>query len=470
MSLPQVAARSIESAIPAQLQSAHLIGICGSGMFPLAQALAKAGVAVSGSDQGAEKADKLHKIGVRFHLGHEAANICSQQVVVVSTAISADNPEIVAARKQGIPIVHRSEMLGWFLARVEPILIAGTHGKTTTTTMVGLLLEALGVDPWCFVGGTVQQFGGNVRLGTSHHAVAEADESDGSFLNLPRTHVIATNIEAEHLNHWGNFENLLEGFAQLVEGMPAEGQLVLCLDDPGARQLIERISRPVVGYGLHTHDAEFQAVNVVLRGESSTFDLIRHGVRLCHVHLGVPGQHNVSNATAAYALLVSMGFDVHEIGDALADFHGVDRRFTKRVAKSGFMVIDDYAHHPTEIAVTIAAARRLAHERGGRLLGVFQPHRYTRIADLFNDFGQCFTGLDELLMMEIYTGGEAPIEGVTSELFHARVTSQYGFPVRLCRAFDVIEKIVSDTIKNDDTVLLLGAGSVTKLAPLLASR
>jgi UDP-N-acetylmuramate--alanine ligase len=456
--------------MPNPLRSVHLVGVCGSGMYPLAQALLAEGVKVSGSDLDAEKGEKLACLGARICTGHAAENVQSPDAIVISTAIPADNPEVVAARAKGIPVFHRSQMLGWFLARCQSILIAGTHGKTTTTALAGLLMEKAGLDPWCFVGGRVSEFGGgNFRVGRSRIAVAEADESDGSFLNLPRHHLIITNIEAEHLNYWGSYEALEQGFLDLIAGMPEDGELVVCVDDPGIRALLPRVSRRYSSYSLGGHEADYSARNLLLSGEGCFFEVHEGRELLCGVTIGIPGRHNASNTLAVFALLRRMGVDVRPLATALTHFRGVDRRFTRREAPHGFLVIDDYAHHPTEIAATVSAARQLANERGGRLLGVFQPHRYTRIGALFNDFGSCFRELDELVVLDIYAGGETPISGVSGGNFHQKLCSQYQIPVHFMPSIDDVKKNAPDMLKNTDIVLLLGAGSVTKLATLLTN-
>jgi UDP-N-acetylmuramate--alanine ligase len=450
------------------LRRVHLVGVCGSGMKPIAQALLTIGVEVSGSDPDAEKGAALKRLGARLYSEHRAEQIHDQDVVVYSSAISSGNPELKEAQRLGIPLVHRSEMLGWFLSRQESVLVAGTHGKTTTTAMLTLLLEAQGAEPWGFVGGTVDRFGGNLRIGKGRLAVAEADESDGTFLNLPRRHAIVTNIEPEHLNFWGTEERMFAGFVDFVEAIPAAGNLVLCHDDPGCRRLHQSTSKNVTSYSLDDAEADFHALNVNLSGTGSSFDLIQRGVRRGRIHIGVPGRQNVANGMAAFAMALKLGADFQVIQDALAEFHGVDRRFTKREAPGGFLVVDDYGHHPTEIAATMAAARLLADERGGRLLAVLQPHRYTRTESFFNLFGPAVVQADDVIVTEIYAAGEQGIEGVSGASLAMRMTQQIERPVRFVADFSDVKKQILETIKERDIVLLLGAGSITKLAPALA--
>lgn len=451
------------------IQSAHLVGICGSGMKPLAQALLTRGVRVSGSDMDASKGGELAALGATLHSGHSASHIDGQDVLVYSSAISPDNAELLEAQRRGILIVHRSEMLGWFLGRQESILVAGTHGKTTTTAMLTLLLQRQSWEPWGFVGGSVAQFGGNVLIGKGRHAVAEADESDGTFLNLPRDHAIITNIEPEHLNYWCDEEQMFGGFVDFAAAIPDEGHLVLCLDDPGVRRLIGALRRSVVTYSVEDPDADFHAVATNLTGSGSSFELMQRGIRRGRVTLAVPGRQNVENAIGAYAMALKLGADFKLIQDALGAFTGVDRRFTKRTAPGGHLVIDDYAHHPTEIAATMRAARMLADERGGQLIAIFQPHRYSRTACFFDDFGKALDAADTILLTDIYAAGEAPIPGIDGPTLAARMAEQIARLVMFVPDFGAIRKTIAAIIKERDIVLLLGAGSITNLSTMLAT-
>ncbi|MCC6546515.1 UDP-N-acetylmuramate--L-alanine ligase [Candidatus Sumerlaeota bacterium] len=451
-----------------ELTRVHMIGICGSGMKPLAQALLTIGVKVSGSDPNAGSCGILAEMGAKLYDHHSADHIAGQDCVVYSTAISSDNEELVAARQCGIPVIHRSEMLGWFLARRESVLVAGTHGKTTSTTLLTLLLERQGADPWGFIGGTVKEFGGNVRIGKGIVAIAEADESDGSFHNLPRTHAMITNIEAEHLNYWGSEEKMFEGFAEFVQAMPKDGHLVICVDDPGCRRLLSSSRSWTTTYSVDNPSADFYAASVRMCGEYSTFDLMHNGRRRGRVMIGIPGRQNIANAIGAFAMALKLGCDFEVIRDALSDFHGVDRRFTKRVAPNGALIIDDYGHHPTEMAATIAAARLLAEERAGRLLAVVQPHRYSRTQSFFKQFGPALRSVDHVIITEIYSAGEDAIEGISGESLRNAVAEQVTGPVEFIPEFDQMKKSINAWSKNNDIVLLLGAGSITKLAPQLA--
>ena len=455
-------------AFPEPLRSVHFLGICGSGMKPLAQALLAHGLSVSGSDPDECKAAALREVGATVYTRHSPANVGTPDAVVYSSAIAPDNPELVAAAAAHIPVFHRSELLAWFLGRYESAVVAGTHGKTTTSAMLALLTERAGLDPWAFIGGHVPQFGGNFRQGGTRLAVAEADESDGSFLRLPRHHAIVTNVEPEHLNYWGSEAAMERGYDQFVDGVPAQGSLVVCLDDPGAHRLLERRPRAHTGYGVEAPEAEFRATEVRLAGLEASFGLVRRGETLGRVGLGVPGMQNVMNALGAFAMADRLGADVAELLGALADFQGVDRRFTRRTATDGYLVIDDYAHHPTEIRATVSAARLLAEERGGRLIAVFQPHRYTRTAACFAAFGPALAQADMVLLTEIHAAGEPPIEGITGEQLAIEIRRAHHSAVPFLSTLESVRNFLTGAAKEDDTVLLLGAGSITKLAALLS--
>jgi UDP-N-acetylmuramate--alanine ligase len=454
--------------LPASFARAHFVGVAGSGMKPVAAALLSCGVAVSGSDPGLAKGRPEELATATLHAEHHAANIAGADVVVYSSAIRADNPEIVAARAAGIPVVHRSVMLGWFLAQRESVLVGGTHGKTTTTAMVALLLRRLGASPWAFVGGTVREFGGNFLAGDGRYVVAESDESDGSFLLLPRAHAIVTNVEAEHLDYWGTPEAMRTGYMNFMRGIATDGRLVVCADDSGVCDVAAASGRAVVRYSAKGHPADFEASAIEARGTGSVYILRRAGLAVGRVALGVPGLQNVQNSLGAFAMVAALGYPIEQALDALAEFRGVDRRFTKYTMPSGCLVIDDYAHHPTEIRATVAAARLLASERGGRVVGVFQPHRYTRTRDFFDEFPGALAGLDELIVTEIYSAGEPPIPGVSGGSLAARIAEKSNISAEFCPDLEGAKKSVEGRVKNSDIVLLLGAGSVTRLANLLS--
>lgn len=452
------------------IRSAHFIGICGSGMKAIAQGLLEIGVQVSGSDIDEDKAAELRKNGATVHIGHAEGNLAHPDVVIYSTAIADQNPEIKVARERGIPIWHRSEMLGWFLDRYESILVAGTHGKTTTTTLTTLLLQAAGMAPWSFVGGTVREFHGNFLIGRERYAVAEADESDGSFLNLPRNHAIVMNIEDEHLNYWGTSDKMFQGFRDFVSTIPKDGKLVMCIDDAGIQRFLQEPPRPAILYSVKGDPrAAYSASAIKLGGSHAAFDFSRGSQKLGRVRLGIPGMQNVANATGALALALELGADFQAISEALVEFHGVDRRFTKIEAPDGYLIIDDYGHHPTEIRVTVESARRLADERGGRLIAVFQPHRYSRTESFFGQFASSFEQVDELIVTEIYSSGEEPIAGISGERLSAEIASKITGKTAFIADFSEIKNLIGKITKKNDMVLLVGAGTVTKLVNLLTT-
>lgn len=452
-----------------KIKEAHFIGACGSGMKPLAHALLTMGVKVTGSDPAAGHRNVLHELGALLFDKHDAVNLQAPDVVVYSTAIPNDNPELVEARRRKVQLLHRSEMLAWFLARKESILVAGTHGKTTTSGMLTVVMEAAGLNPWGFVGGTMACYGGNVRVGGERFAVAEADESDGTFLSLPRDHAIITNIEAEHLNYWKNEERLFRGFQEFATTIPAEGKLIVCGDDSGIQRFLPTISKSVIVYSLSDPAADYYGRPVEEKGSGSVFELWQRGVKLGEVPLGVPGRHNMANALSVFALTLELGGEFGKFQNALESFAGVNRRFTKQQAKGGFLVIDDYAHHPTEINATMKAARLLADERGGKLRAVFQPHRYTRTQTFFDAFGPALSLSDELFILDVFAAGESALEGISGQSLADHIASQGVSPVYYTPTFDELKKNLEERGKLSDIVLLLGAGSVTKMTDLLCS-
>ncbi len=437
-------------------------------MLPIAKALVHHGVEVSGSDPNEEKGRALTSIGVRWSPDHAAENINGAQAVVYSTAIADTNPELIRARELGLPLLHRSEMLGRLLTLRESILIAGTHGKTTTTAMTSIILEAAGEDPWAFVGGAVDEFGGNLRIGGQRWSVTEADESDGSFLKLPANHAIITNIEPEHLNYWKTRDRLIEGFSEFINGVPADGLLTCCVDDEELCDLISLQTRRIVTWSIEDHPAEFQAHEIELRGDGASFGVLRNGEHLCDMVIGVPGRHNVSNALGALALSVSLGADPALCGKALKNFRGVGRRFTRRTGPAGSLIVDDYAHHPTEIRATMEAALTLRSERGGKLFCVLQPHRYSRTRDFFDRFGPALDGADHVIVTDVYAAGEHPENGISGATLADRIAQQIQSNIDFVPSFDEIKKELRELLKVGDIVLLLGAGSVTNLSHQLS--
>jgi UDP-N-acetylmuramate--alanine ligase len=451
-------------------RSAHLIGIGGAGMRSLAKALHARGVAVSGTDLSSmEKLADLSRLGMRVHDSHASEFLGDPEVVVYSTAIPTSNPEFAEAKSRGIRIMHRAEMLAEFLREHRSILIAGTHGKTTTTTLTALLMEAGGLDPWAFVGGEVKEFEGNVRCGGMEWCVAEADESDGSFLLLPGQHGIITNIESEHLSYWESDENLFKGFLEFA-GRFEPKKLVVCANDEGIRTLLAEGRVNATTYGTVGSGSDFEYGEVDLSGSGSEFLLFHRGLPMMRVSIGIPGMHNVANAAGALALAHTVGVDIARAAKALANFRGVGRRFTKYPLKNEILLIDDYAHHATEVRATISAARLLAAERGGRLLAIFQPHRHSRTWHYRDLYAEALSGADEIILTEIYSAGEEPIGEFSGQVLAELVAESNSDRTHFASLPGEAIQRALDLAHSRDIILVLGAGSITDEAKKLYNR
>lgn len=454
-------------------QKVHFIAIGGYGMSGLAMVLLKLGVKVSGSDVAAsERTAKLEAAGAEVHIGtHDASFIEGADLVVYSTQVPDDNPELVAARARGLRVMHRSELLAEFINRQSGIAIAGTHGKTTTTSMVALLLERGGLDPTVLVGGEMEAIGGTGKAGRGPWVVAEADESDRSFLRYFPTVTVVTNVEAEHLEFWeGSVEKIREGFRQYLSQVRPEGLAVLCADDPTLRMLGEemqaRVGGPrVVFYGT-TGDATWQARNIHARDKGIAYDCIKDGQLLGEVWLPVPGRHNALNSLGAIVVGDHAGLSFEQMRQILAGFGNAKRRFQVWAEVDGMTVVDDYAHHPTEIRATLAAARE---RTGGRVVAVFQPQRYSRTHWLMDEFAQAFGDADLLVLTKIYSPpGEQPIPGVTAEALASRIEANTGRKVTLLSDKQLILQFLLDNVRPGDTVLTMGAGDIWTVARDLA--
>lgn len=461
---PAIAPRRLPEQGLEGFRAVHLIGIAGVGMRALAKALLARGIAVSGSDTCAPaKYQDLVEAGVRVHPTHDAAAIGDPCAVVYSSAIPSENPELRAARERGIPVLHRSALLGRFLSERRTLLVAGTHGKTTVTALLGLLFEAAAQDPWVFVGGHVPEFGGYVRGGGMTWCVAEADESDGTFLDLPGEFAIITNIEADHLNHWGTEEKFFEGFVVFAARF-APGKVALCLDDPGAARLAAAMPGHFITYGIANPAAEFRATDLELNARGSRFALYRGDALLGTMGVGIPGVHNVLNALGSLALATAAGLEPRTLRDALTGFRGVGRRFTCRELTTGVLVVDDYAHHSTEIAVTIASAQPLKESRRGRLIVVFQPHRASRAIHLRDCFPHSFSGSDYLIVTDIYLAGENAVPGLDGRILAREIAVANGFPVEHVADARAAAVRAHAASRPGDVILFLGAGSITDAA------
>ena len=458
--------------LPPNIKQVHFVGIGGYGMSALALILLKKGYLVSGSDiKESALTAALAAKGANVTIGHHPENISTAQLVVYSTAVPTANPELTETAHRGLPLWHRSELLAALMNSSYGIAIAGAHGKTTTTAMVALLLEAGGLDPTVVIGGVLPAYGSNARLGSSRYLVAEADESDSSFTRyFPRLALI-TGIEPDHLEHYENdYARLQQAYATFLSNLPADGSAVLCFDDPALRELASRLDCPVISYTLANHpsnQADYHAANIVLGGKSSTFDLYRNGkLSAAGVTLGVPGSHNVSNAVGALALADRLGLDPASCAGALADFQGVGRRFELIGIVDDISVIDDYAHHPTEIKATIAIARLSAR----RIICIFQPHRYSRTAAFFDQFASAFTGADLVLLHSVYAAGEAPLPGATSEALAEQIRRQSNIPVVYSEDMGALETEAAAAARPGDMILTMGAGDITTAAPRIFTR
>lgn len=454
-------------------QKVHFIAIGGYGMSGLAMVLLKAGVPVSGSDVAAsDRTEKLREAGAQVYIGrHDAAYVDGADVVVYSTQVPDDNPELAAARARGLRVMHRSELLAEFINRQTGIALAGTHGKTTTTSMTALLLERGGLDPTILVGGEMEAIGGTGKAGKGPHVVAEADESDRSFLRYFPTVTVVTNVEAEHLEYWdGKFENIVSGFRQYLSQVKPEGLAVLCADDATLRTLgAEMQQRPgaarVVFYGSGP-DAEWQARNIHPWEGGIAYECLHNGQLLGEIRLPVPGRHNALNSLAAVVIGDHVGLSFEQMRQILQGFGNAKRRYQVWGKSGDITVVDDYAHHPTEIRATLAAAREQA---GRRVVAVFQPQRYSRTHWLMDEFAKAFGDADVLILTKIYSPpGEQPIPGVSSEVLAQRIEANTGRSVQLISDKTEILQVLRDTVQPGDTVITMGAGDIWTVARDLA--
>ena len=450
--------------LPTQLGAIHFVGIGGIGMSGIAEVLLNHGYTVQGSDQKTSKiTDRLVKLGATVFEGQRAENLENAEVVVISSAIKTGNPELDEARRRGLPVVRRAEMLAELMRLKSNIAVAGTHGKTTTTTMVATLLDAGGVDPTVVNGGIIHAYGSNARMGQGEWMVVEADESDGTFNRLPATIAIVTNIDPEHMEHWGDFDTLRKGFLDFVSNIPFYGLAVCCTDHPEVQALVGKITdRRVVTFGFNAQ-ADVRATNLHYKAGVAHFDIqLRAEDKVIEgCSLPMPGDHNVSNALAAVAVARHLGMKLDEIRTALANFGGVNRRFTKVAEVNGVTIIDDYGHHPVEIAAVLKAARQSTE---GRVIAVHQPHRYTRLHSLFEDFCTCFNDADVVGIAEIYAAGEAPIEGASRDDLVAGLIRHGHRHARAVVDEADLARLVREQARPGDMVVCLGAGTISAWA------
>jgi len=456
--------------LPLDVGPIHFVGIGGIGMSGIAEVLVNHGYTVQGSDAKTSKiTDRLAEMGVTVFEGQKAENLDNAQVVVISSAIKPGNPELDEARKRGLPIVRRAEMLAELMRLKSNIAVGGTHGKTTTTTMVSALLDAGHFDPTVVNGGIIHAYGSNARTGDGEWMVVEADESDGTFNRLPATIAIVTNIDPEHMEHWGTIENLRQGFYDFVSNIPFYGVSVCCTDHPEVQALVGKISdRRVITYGFNAQ-ADVRALNLHYVKGVAHFDvgLQAEGEVIEGCTLPMPGDHNVSNALSAVAVARHLGMKKDEIRSALAGFGGVNRRFTKVGEVDGVTIIDDYGHHPVEIAAVLKAARQASE---GRVIAVHQPHRYSRLHSLFEDFCSCFNDADVVAIAEVYAAGEDPIEGASRDDLVAGLIRHGHRHARSIVNEDDLERLVREQAGDGDIVVCLGAGTISTWANNLPTR
>lgn len=446
----------------------HFIGIGGSGMSGIAAILLQQGYLVSGSDLNPSKAaSRLINLGAQVFFGHDSANIGHDvSMVIVSTAIRETNLELVAAHERGLEVIKRGEMLARLMAEKKGIAVAGAHGKTTTSSMIALIFEKCGLDPTIVVGGDIMELGGNAKMGNGEFLVAEADESDGSFLLLTPFIEVITNIEDDHLDYYGSREAIKKAFALFVQKVPSDGYLVMCVDDDNVRELADSLSTGVITYGIN-QTAQYSARNIRTEGLRTLADIYYMEKRLGELELGVPGLHNMSNALAAITVGLIAGLEFEAIAGVLKDFRGVHRRFQLIGDVNGINVVDDYAHHPTEVKATLKAARQT---NANRVVGVFQPHRFTRTKFLFKEFGESFTDADIIIINEIYAAGESPISGVSAKLIIDAIPNCEGRPVYYFKTTEEITDFLYETAEPGDLILTLGAGNIWSVGANLVER
>jgi len=454
--------------MPRDIGAVHFVGIGGIGMSGIAEVLINLGYRVQGSDASeSANVQRLREKGATIAIGHDAANLGDARVVVVSSAIKAGNPELKAARERLLPVVRRAEMLAELMRLKSAIAIAGTHGKTTTTSMVAALLDAGGFDPTVINGGIINAYGTNARIGASDWMVVEADESDGTFIKLPADVALVTNIDPEHLDHYGSFDHVRDAFKQFVENIPFYGFAVMCIDHPEVQSMIGRIEdRRIITYGANPQ-ADVRYTDLSSEGTTSRFRaFIRDRItgkteEIADLALPMPGEHNVQNATGAIAIARQLGISADAIRSGLAAFGGVKRRFTLTGVTEGISVFDDYGHHPVEIAAVLRAARSAS---SGKVIAVVQPHRYTRLRDLFDSFCACFNDADTVLVAPVYAAGESPIEGVDRDALIEGLRVRGHRDVRPIDGPDDLAPLVTSFARPGDYVVCLGAGSITNWA------
>lgn len=459
----------------------YFVGIGGIGMSGIAEVMHNIGYFVRGSDiSNNYNTQRLQDLGINVDIGHKHSNVIGADYVVVSTAIDSNNPEVLEAKKRNIPVIRRYEMLAELLRFKTSICISGSHGKTTTTSLTASMFEAAGLEPTVINGGIINSKSTNAYLGAGQYVVAEADESDGTFIRIPSTVSVVTNIDPEHLNYYGTFENLIDAFRKFITNIPFYGFAVVCVDHKTVRDVISDISeRKIITYGIESKDAHIRAYNIRSSAFGSVYDVdinlpnVDGGTTIKDITLSTPGKHNVLNSLAPIAIAAQMDVGPGVIRKALKNFKGVKRRFTHVGKYNGAYIIDDYAHHPEEVKVTIDTARSVLKSNGkGKIIAIFQPHRYTRLRDLFDQFTNCFNEADMLYIADVYAAGENKIEGYCSEALVDSICKKHkGFNVHfLSEGPEGLEQIVQKHASDGDIVLMMGAGTITNWAADLAKK
>ena len=441
-----------------KIEKIHFVGIGGIGMSGIAEVLLNLGYKVSGSDlRGSETTERLAALGAEIGIGHQAETLQNVDVVVISSAVNDDNPEVVEARRLHVPVIPRAEMLAELMRMKYGIAIAGTHGKTTTTSMAASILGHAGIDPTIVIGGKLNAIGTNARLGQGKFLLAEADESDGSFLVLSPTIAVVTNIDADHLDHYSGIDEIKETFVEFINRVPFYGLAVLCLDDPNIRDVLPLVKKRYLTYGLSAQ-ADIRATHVRHNGFMTSFVAHYKGYRLGEISFPMPGPHNVLNAMACIGVALELDIPFIAIQEGFARFGGVGRRFQVKGELGGIMVVDDYGHHPAEIKATLAAARQGWPER--RIVAAFQPHRYSRTHELFTDFVAAFSDADVLILTDVYAAGEQPIEGATSERLARELRRHGQKDVTWLADREKIPGQLAGIVREGDIVITLGAGNI----------
>ena len=450
-----------------RVRSIHFVGIGGIGMSGIAEVLLAHGFAVSGSDlRESDTVARLRQLGAEIHIGHRSENLTRADVVVFSSAVRRDNPEVVAARERAIPVIPRAEMLAELMRLKDGIAIAGSHGKTTTTSLVATVLRDAGLDPTVVIGGKLNALGTNAARGAGNLLVTEADESDGSFLHLTPAIAVVTNIDAEHLDYYGDHEHVKQAFVQFANRVPFYGLVIACLDHPHVQDVLPRIDKRIATYGLAAQ-AEYRAKNPVVKGLLTSFEVVRRGESLGTFEVRMPGIHNVLNALATIAVADELGVPLVQVKKSLASFGGVQRRFTIVGEHDGITIVDDYGHHPAEVQVTLEAAQRAY---GRRLLVAFQPHRYTRTRHCFDELTRAFNRADVLLLTDVYAAGEEPIEGADSAHLAQAIRAHGHRDVTHVASVDDLAQALERRLQPGDIVITMGAGSITHVGRALLAR